>query len=263
MHKEIGRQNEKMRALEDPHESLLSGRQPYFSNITLDAAPLSPRQIASDDQRRPSLHGGAPKPNFFRPPVPSHLTSTPRRYGSIGAPNSPSNYLRPTAPPPHPPSQHPLASASSPPGPNIARRHTSADIRLPGWPGHGAASPLASGQSSGHWPSSPNQTPSHGDQHVRDVLAQYEMGGSRASYASRQPTPPLTSDTTPSTLSAESGWSFGPSKFPTKSLDISAPATRRSSMASNVHSLLNPAETAERVDTDEATGEDRKRKRMQ
>ncbi|KAI9867335.1 MAG: hypothetical protein M1830_005833 [Pleopsidium flavum] len=263
MHKEIGRQNEMIRALEDPHESLLSGRQLYFSNVTLDPAPLSPRQVAQDDQRRSSLLGGAPRPSFFRPPVPPHLTSSPRRYGSIGTANLSTNYQRPAAPPPHPPSQHPLASASSPPGPNLARRHTSADIRLPGWPGHGAASPLASGQSSAHWPSSPNQTASHGDQHVRDVLAQYEMGGSRASYASRQPTPPLTSDTTPSTLSADSGWSFGTSKFPSKSLDISAPATRRSSMASNVHSLLNPAETAERVDADESMGEDRKRKRLQ
>jgi len=263
MHKEIGRQNEMIRALEDTQESLLSGRQPYFSNITLDPAPLSPRQVAQDDQRRPSLLGGAPRPSFFRPPVPSYLTSSPRRYGSIGSANPSSSYQRPAAPPPHQPSQHPLASASSPPGPNLGRRHTSADIRLPGWPGHGAASPLASGQSSAHWPSSPNQTPSHGDQHVRDVLAQYEMGGSRASYASRQPTPPLTSDTTPSTLSAESGWSFGGSKILTKALDISAPATRRSSMASNVHSLLNPAETAERVDVDESMGEDRKRKRVQ
>ena len=261
MNKEIGRQHEMIRALEEPHESLLPGRQPYFSNITLDPAPLSPRQVAHDDPRRHSVLG-APRANFFRPPVPSHLSSSPRRYGSIGTANSIPTYHR-SAHPPHPPSQHPLASASSPPGHNLARRHTSADIRLPGWPGHGTASPLASGQSSGHWPSSPNQNHSHGDQHVRDVLAQYEMGGSRASFASRQPTPPLTSDTTPSTLSAESGWSFPGSKFPSRSLDISAPATRRSSMASNVHSLLNPAETAESRDVDEPMSEDRKRKRMQ
>lgn len=261
MTKEIGRQNEMIRSLEEPHEPLLSGRQPYFSNITLDP-PLSPRQVAQDDPRRHSLLG-APRPNFFRPPVPSHLSSSPRRYGSIGAANSIPNYHR-SAHPQLPPSQHPLASASSPPGPNLGRRHTSADIRLPGWSGHGTASPLASGQSSGHWPSSPNQNHhSHGDQHVRDVLAQYEMGGSRASFASRQPTPPLTSDTTPSTLSAESGWSFPGSKFPSRSMDISAPATRRSSMASNVHSLLNPAETAESREPDEPMSEDRKRKRLQ
>lgn len=247
-----------IRALEEPHEPLLSGRQPYFSNITLDP-PISPRQVAQDDTRRHSLLS-APRANFFRPPVPSYLSS-PRRYGSIGGPNPIPNYHRP-AHPQLPPSQHPLASASSPPGPNLGRRHTSADIRLPGWPGHGTASPLASGQSSGHWPSSPNQNNSHGDQHVRDVLAQYEMGGSRASFASRQPTPPLTSDTTPSTLSAESGWSFPGSKFPSRSLDISAPATRRSSMASNVHSLLNPAETAASRDVDEPMSEDRKRKRL-
>lgn len=59
-------------------------------------------------------------------------------------------------------------------------------------------------------------------------------------------------------------------KFPRLGPDLhSAPATRRSSMASNVHSLLNPAETAEREGEDEdrdagggGGGEERKRKRL-
>lgn len=99
-------------------------------------------------------------------------------------------------------------------------------------------------------------------QHVRDVLAQYEI---RPSSGSRQTTPPLTSDTTPSTTSAESAWSFGGggSKFGSKATDTSAAGTRRSSMASNVHSLLNPAETAETADEDDAMNDDRKRKRVQ
>ena len=191
------------------------------------------------------------------------------RYGSIGTANPLPNYQRPVQPQNHmhqPPSQHPLSMVTEPPGPNMGRRHTSADIRVPGWPGHGTASPLASGQSSGHWPSSPTHTPFNGDQNIRDQLASYELGAPRKSISSLHTTPPLTSnDTSSSTLSMESAWSnpnpFGTSKFPPRHLD-SAPQTRRSSMASNVHSLLNPAETVER-DEDDPMGDDRKRKRLQ
>ena len=260
LQKDIARQLDMIRGIEDQHESLLSGRQPYFSNMVLDSVPLSPHQ-APQDERRGSIHGIAPRPGFFRPAVPSHLSISPRRYGSIGTVNPSPNYHRAVQPqPPPPPSQHPLASVSEPPGPNLLRRHTSADIRIPDWPVR-AGSPFESGQSSSRWPSSPNRTPNQADQHVRDVLAQYELGGSRRTYETRQPTPPLTSDATPSTIGAEGSWSFGGSKFPTRLLD-SAPQTRRSSMASNVHSLLNPAETVER-DEDESMGDDRKRKRLQ
>ena len=264
MQREINRQIEMTRSYDDPHESLLSGRQPHFSNMAIDTAPLPPRQTIQEE-RRPSLHAMPPRAtSLFRPPVPSYLNNSPRRYGSIGTAgaNPTPNYHRPVQPQilHPPPSQHPLASVSSP-GPNMGRRHTSADIRVPGWPGHGGGSPSASGQSSSQWPSSPQQTPNVSDQHVRDVLASYEFGQSRNSISSQHTTPPLTSDTTPSTLSVESNWSLGGSKFPPRHLD-SAPQTRRSSMASNVHSLLNPAETVER-DEDEAMIEDRKRKRMQ
>ncbi|CAO1598463.1 Flocculation suppression protein [Xanthoria calcicola] len=264
MQQDIARQLEMMRHFDDPHESLLSGRHPHFSNMALDA-PLSPRQIINDE-RRPSFQGMPPKPNGFRPPIPSHFTTSPRRYGSIGTANPPlPNYHRPVQPQPQPhppPSQHPLASVSSP-GVNLGRRHTSADIRVPGWPGHqDPNSPTASVDSSAHWPSSPHQTPNSSDQHIRDSLASYEFGAPRKSIGSHQATPPLTSDTTPSAFSGESGWSFGASKFPPRHLD-SAPQTRRSSMASNVHSLLNPAETAERDEEDPLGPDDRKRKRMQ
>ena len=274
-----------VRSYEDPHESLLSGRQPYFSNMALNAEPMSPRQVAADE-RRPSLHAVPPRPHAFKPQAPlPPMPVPPRRYGSIGTANALPSYVRPLQPQTQihqPPSQHPLSMVSEPPGPNMGRRHTSADIRLPGWPGHGTDSPLASGQSSTHWPSSPTHTPMTSDQHIRDSLASYELGAPRKSFSSHQTTPPLTSsDTTTSTVSMESQWSnpnpfasnpnpfasnqnqFGASKFqPRHQLD-SAPQTRRSSMASNVHSLLNPAETAER-DEDEGMGpDDRKRKRMQ
>ncbi|MCJ1401496.1 hypothetical protein MMC11_004710 [Xylographa trunciseda] len=257
--KDIQRQLEMVRGLGDSHETLLSGRQPYFSNMAIDGAPLSPRQAAQDD-RHPSLYGGPPRPSFFRPPVPTHLNISPRRYGSIGGANPSPTFHRPSIPPqPQQVSQHPLASVCEP-GPNLARRHTSADIRAPaGWPPQ-AGSPYESGQDSSHWPSSPNQTLNPGDQQVRDVLAKYELGGPRRVVDSRQPTPPLTNETQP-IMGPEAGWAFGGSKFPSRFLD-SAPQTRRSSMASNVHSLLNPAETVER-DEDDATGDDRKRKRLQ
>ncbi|KAI9828014.1 MAG: hypothetical protein M1832_003541 [Thelocarpon impressellum] len=258
MQKEISRHRDTIRAQEEPPDMLFSGRPPHFSNLSLETHPLSPRQSPLDDPRRPGMMNG-PRQNFFRPPVPTHLSVTPRKYGSVGNAHSSPNSVRPHVAPP--PAQHPLASVASPPS-NIPRRHTSADIRLHGWQGSNST-PYSSGQSSGQWPSSPNRTPTVEDssQHVRNVLAQYEI---RPSFGSRQTTPPLTSDTTPSTMSGESAWSFGKPNFGPKAIpDSSAPQTRRSSMASNVHSLLNPAETAERADEDEIMNDDRKRKRLQ
>lgn len=277
-----------VRSYEDPHESLLSGRQPYFSNMALSTEPLSPRQVASDE-RRPSLHAVPPRQPVFKPQAPpSHpmpMSMPQRRYGSIGTANTLPSYVRPLPPQAQinpSPSQHPLSMVSEPPGPNMGRRHTSADIRVPGWPGHGTDSPLASGQSSTHWPSSPTQAPMNSDQHIRDSLASYELGAPRKSFSSRQTTPPLTSsDISTSTISTESHWSnpnpfaanpnpfasnpnpFSSSKFQPRHLLDSAPPTRRSSMASNVHSLLNPAETVERDEDEGAGPDDRKRKRLQ
>ena len=263
------RQLDMVRSYEDPHESLLSGKQPYFSNMALNAEPVSPRQVAVEE-RRPSLHAFPPRPTNFRhqaPPASHNIQVPQRRYGSIGTANPLPNYARPLHPQtqtPQQPSQHPLSMVQEPPGPNMGRRHTSADIRVPGWPSHNHESPMASGQSSAHWPSSPTQPPISGDQHIRDQLASYELGAPRKSFSSHQTTPPLTSsDTIQSTMSMDSHWSnpnpFGSAKFQPRHLD-SAPQTRRSSMASNVHSLLNPAETAERDEDD--LGDDRKRKRM-
>ncbi|KAI9752904.1 MAG: hypoxanthine-guanine phosphoribosyltransferase [Chaenotheca gracillima] len=270
MQQEITRQTEMLRAHEEPPDMFLPGRPTYFSHPTVEQ-PVSPRQTAQDDPRRPGFLA-APRQSFFRPPVPAHLAVSPRRYGSVGHSGHSPGSLRPQAPPP-PPVQHPLASVTSPTM-NLGRRHTSADIRVHGWQAPPAGgSPFASGHSSTQWPSSPSRTPTavgESSQQVRDVLAQYEINKPRRpSQGSRQPTPPLTYDTTPSTTSAESGWSLaglggGGSRFNhAKASDISAPPTRRSSMASNVHSLLNPADTAERPMEDDNSMDDRKRKRVQ
>ena len=267
MQREIARQLDLIRTLEHPHESLLSGRQPYFSNMSLDGAPASPRQYPFDESRRSSIQlVEPPRLNMTRPLLPPQMATSPRPFGSIGGANASPGFARPPMPQ-HPPQAHPLSSVTDPLGPNLARRHTSADIRVPGWPLPNAnESPFASGSSSLQWPSSPNRTTNASEQHIREQLAQYEMNGPRRQTGlSRQATPPLTADTTPSALSSDSvSWSLGGPKFPRPTFELnSAPPTRRSSMASNVHSLLNPAETVERGEEGEGLIEDRKRKRMQ
>ncbi|KAF2198930.1 hypothetical protein GQ43DRAFT_137583 [Delitschia confertaspora ATCC 74209] len=286
MQRDIERQSEILRGNDDLQEPL-SARHPYFMHLDhSNAAPLSPRQVPQDnniaEHRRGSL-AGTSRQAPFRPPVPAHINSTlsPRRYGSIGTGNySPSSARTPASqqpPPPPPPSiQHPAAaqhSSTSPPY-NLYRRHTSADIRTHGWPPQQQQppppppshhhSPFASGHNSTQWPSSPHRAPigGAGDQQLRDALAKYEIPRGSHHQSSRQGTPPLTSDATPSTLSADSSWSLPSARFPFKGFDTPGPPTRRSSMASNVHSLLNPAETAERADEDDQE-EARKRKRVQ
>ncbi|KAF2747999.1 hypothetical protein M011DRAFT_27402 [Sporormia fimetaria CBS 119925] len=282
MQNDIARQREMLRAIDDPHEPP-AARHPYLMQVdSSNAPPLSPRQMPQDhvaDQRRGSLAGNARQP-ALRPPMPPHLVS-PRRYGSIGTGNySPSSARAPAMhqppPPPPPPSmQHPGASLGanlgnhgSPPY-NLYRRHTSADIRTTqGWqqPQPPSQSPFASGHNSSQWPSSPHRTPvGAGDQQLRDALEQYQLprGPGPRQQSSRHGTPPHSTDTTPLTLnSADSNWSLPGPRFPFKNIDTSNPPTRRSSMQSNVHALLNPpAETAERDDDD--PDDARKRKRLQ
>ena len=273
MHKEATHHNDMMRSIDDHHESLISNRQLYFHNVAIDNVPLSPRQVALDE-RRPSAHAPPPRQAFFRPPAPPHLNTSPRRYGSISNTTHSPSYHRPSAnaQPPHPPTQHPLASVSEP-GPPLGRRHTYADIRdTAGWPPqqHGApASPLEAAPpttSTSNWPPSPQmRTPSHTDQQVRDTLASFAFNAPRRdSHAhSRQASPPPLSGTElpPSAMGpAEPGWGISNSRLAPRFGLESAPQTRRSSMASNVHNLLNPAETAER-DLDDGN-DDRKRKRI-
>lgn len=255
--------------MEEPLDPPLSSARSYFSNI--DNPPVSPRQMAQDDPRRPPVVGGNPRPsNFYRPPVPSNLSITPRRYGSIGGPGAPGsspNNLR-TPVPQQPPAPHPLTTVQSPPT-NLPRRHTSADIRIQGW--QPTPSPFASGQSSTQWPSSPKRGAAtlNEDQRLRDSLSQYSLGGPSHSL-SRPTTPPLTNGSSADSLGT---WSWGSArgeKFGSTShgaglfKDSSAPPTRRGSMAH----ILNPAETVERDemfedDRDREREEDRKRKRVQ
>lgn len=234
---------------------------------------MSPRNPNFDTSRRPSLQVTSAS-GAFRAPMPPHLQISPRRNGSLSVPDgagSPSSTRFALPPPPPPPPQaqpQHLTTASSPPT-NLSRRHTSADIRLQGWqggvppPGH-AGSPYQSGQNSTQWPSSPYRVPANGgEQELRNALAQYELPKTNGhQYQARQTTPPPENGA-PSyaNTSNEAGWQLPGPKFPFRGIDFSAPATRRSSMASNVHSLLNPAETAEREGEDEPP-EERKRKRM-
>ncbi|CAI7570987.1 unnamed protein product [Penicillium pancosmium] len=243
-------------------EPLLPPRQPFFGNIAHDTVPpLSPRQMPQDDGRRQSMMDPS-RSNMIRPPVPPHLAVSPRRYGSIGGANASPNYNRPQPPTVavQQPTPHPL-SISTPPGPNMARRHTFADIRQHDWPPTGT-SPFPPGNAgNGPWPASPHRPPASSDQQVRDVLAQYDMNAPRRLQAeSRHATPPANAEPSPSMLSTDNGWSLGGSRFPRQ--ESSLPATRRSSMASNVHSLLNPADTAERPDEDQLE-DHRKRKRLE
>lgn len=258
MQREIGRELDAFRALQTPHENFMGGRQPYFANMPAETgAPLSPRQMPQDASRRGSLTD-ASKP--VRPPVPQHLSASPRRYGSIGPGTAPPGYRAqpPAQPPPQPPTMHPLPSATSPPtAPNMVmtRRHTFADIRQHGWPPQGV-SPFpeaAAHNSSGPW-SSPMPMATPGEQQLRDMLAQYEFNG-----AKRQQQPMQPDVAPPPAVSIDNSWVNSGPRIPRQ--DSSAPATRRSSMASNVHSLLNPTDTADR--DEDGPPEDRKRKRLQ
>lgn len=261
MQREVEKHLEAVRAMDSAPDTLMPPRQPYFGGLPVESGPpLSPRQLPQDDGRRQSMMDPS-RGNMIRPPVPPHLAVSPRRYGSIGGGNAPPAYNRPQAPPaaPQQPVPHPL-SISTPPGPGLGRRHTFADIRQHDWPPAGT-SPFPPGNtSSGPWPSSPGRAPASSDQQVREVLAQYEMGAPRRLQdQSRHATPPAAAEPSPSMLNADNGWTLGGTRYPRQ--ESSLPATRRSSMASNVHSLLNPADTAERPDEDQQ--EDRKRKRLE
>ncbi|EFR04327.1 hypothetical protein MGYG_07335 [Nannizzia gypsea CBS 118893] len=213
MQREITRQLDYIRTLENPQEAMLAGRQPYFS-MSMDPGPppLSPRQVCQDDGRRPS---------GIRHPLPPHITISPHRQGSLGGNPTPV-YSKPQIP--HQSTLHPLASVSSPPGPNLARRHTSADIRQHGWPPSAGPSPNSQygPGASVQWPSSPNRNPNSSDQHVRDALARYELGGPRRQQQgqqSRHVTPPFLDPSQP-----DNGWALGGPKFP-RPVE-SMPATR-------------------------------------
>lgn len=238
-----------LRSMDEPHEQFAT-RQ-YFSNI--DNGPVSPRQLAQDDPRRNTLN--VPQPgranNFYRPSVPSNLSSNARRpYGSFGASTaqtSPSS-LRPPPPPPGP---HPLSNVETPG--NLGRRHTAADIRAHGWQSNPGQYPPPNVQ----WPPSPSRVPE--DQRIRESFSSYSLAAATQRGAHSRPTtppPPFANG------DAFGGWSFGSAgRGDNKNLTVkdgSGPPTRRGSMAH----ILNPADTAEKEEED-PRGDDRKRKRMQ
>ena len=291
MRAEIARQTDILRSSTTSFEDSLSsappysGREPYFAQLNDSGAPLSPRQMPTAD-RRPSQPSLLTEPSRtpFRA---AHLAISPRRYGSISSGNSaysPSSARTPAAPPPPPPPQHqhPLATVTSPPT-NLPRRHTSADIRLHGWQGPGnppsaqstqGHSPYASGHNSTQWPSSPHRTPVGGSggappsaadesSQLRSALAAYDLprATGRSSRAVSPPAPPPSGPPVPPPYAGDrddSGWTLPGARYSFRGgLDGSAPPTRRSSMASNVHSLLNP--TAEGAEEGDEGGGKRKR----
>ncbi|KAK4946113.1 hypothetical protein LTR28_007900 [Elasticomyces elasticus] len=308
---DISKQTDILRSLDDHNDPLMPPRQTYFpANGPMDpGAPMSPRQMPQDNQRRPSLTN-ASHPGSFRAQAPPHFAASPHRYGSIGSGAYSPSTLRPGAYPPPPPPQpmpqvQPFTAPATSPSTGPPRRHTSADIRLHGWQGgqppgqihpaqqHGS-SPYASGQSSSQWPSSPHRGPVNnaGDQQIRDALARYELPRNNADVGFARAPPPTTTTPPPSlpppdgsnnppppppppayaNFGNEAGWQLPGPRFPFRGIEMSTgPPTRRSSMASNVHSLLNPADTMEREGEDEGLGlglgqglgwEERKRKRV-
>lgn len=269
MQSEVQRQMDMFRTLEEPHEPVFASTRPYFSNV--ENAPVSPRQYAQDDPRRPNLAVPQPRlPNHYRPSVPSNLSiSTRRPYGSIGGnstQSSPSS-IRVQPPPPPPPGPHPLANVDLGPG-SLARRHTSADIRAHGWQPN--PPPFASNPNSSQWPSSPSRLAPGDDQRIRDSFSHYSLQSASQPH-SRPATPPLphlSNGGPPPAADAFGSWSWnsanrgGDSSRNLMVKDHSAPPTRRGSMAH----ILNPADTAERADEDglDPRGDDdRKRKRLQ
>ncbi|KAI8944332.1 HSF-type DNA-binding-domain-containing protein [Xylaria longipes] len=251
---EIHRQAEFFLTVDEPLDPPVSSGRQYFAN--LDNPPVSPRQLAQDS--RPPAHQSRGA-NFYRPPVPSNLSiSSRRQYGSIsGAPSQSSHSpLRSQAPPP-PPGPLPLATVEPPPG-NLARRHTSADIRAHGWQTNPPPPPyLGSGPPSSHWPSSPSRLPVE-DHRIREAPSGYSL-----SRPATPPAPPFSNGNIGSSLESLNNWSWNSANRENKNLlvrDMSTPPTRRGSMAH----ILNPTDTAERENEDDPRGDDdRKRKRMQ
>ncbi|KAH6997128.1 HSF-type DNA-binding-domain-containing protein [Ilyonectria destructans] len=261
---EMQRQAEMIRTLDEPQEPTYS-RQQYFAGV--DNAPVSPRQLAQDDQRRGS-NLVVPQPrgqNFYRPPVPSNLSiSTRRPYGSIsGNSTTQSSPLRTVPPPPPPAAPHPLSNVEPSPA-SLGRRHTAADIRAHGWqPG---PSPFGTGAPSTPWPPSPSRVAPE-EQRIRDSLSSYSLQTASHVHSHSRPTTPPPPFANGGNGGADTfgSWSWNSAaNRDNKNLavrDHSAPPTRRGSMAH----ILNPSDTAERSDEDEdPRGEDdRKRKRVQ
>lgn len=269
---------------------------PFSHNMSMEPPqPVSPRQIAQD--RRPSVFGGH-RTSSFRTPAPQRLS--PRHFGSIGNGTSSPSGLRPLAPPlPAPQVTYPPNSADlhslSPSFPS--RRHTSADIRLEnGWipnldPSQNMPPHSQSGYTSTQWPPSPQPAPdlNNADQQIRESLARYSLSSTTPTQASslRPPLPSLSRNPSPpgafesahhyanGNHYVDNGWTLPSARFNNFSKDVfrntgvatgssgydtPGPSSRRTSMASNVHNLLNPTQESEEEDL--LDDDIRKRKRL-
>ncbi|KAI1765833.1 hypothetical protein GGR53DRAFT_245213 [Hypoxylon sp. FL1150] len=251
---EFQRQAEFFRSVEEPHDPPFQNSRHFFANI--DNPPVSPRQLAQDDQRRLGVHQSRGA-NSYRPTVPSNLSRRP--YGSVSGStiqSSPSP-LRAQAPPPVA-GPHPLTNVELPPS-SLPRRHTSADIRAHGWQPNPPPPYVSSGPPSSHWPSSPSRAP-HEEQRIREPPPHYSL-----SSVSRPATPPapFSNGSIGNGLESLNNWSWtsanGRENKNLSIKDMSAPPTRRGSMAH----ILNPTDTLER-DEEDTRGDDdhRKRKRL-
>lgn len=331
MQGEISRQLESMRHVENGHPPEPPGpfHRPSIIQAHLEnGPPMSPFQLAQDEPRRVSLFA---RPQFARPSMPQRATTEansrrlvePMTNGRMSPP------LRPILLDPMesriPPisemvSTDPSHSGSQLSPPAFLRRHTFADIRpqpqqwpssehlhppgynstQPGQQQH--TSPFTSGNSSGHYPSSPllNGAPAGEQQKLQDSLARYQMpapqlpNGLRRSNTPPRHTPPITlpaingmtdghghltappnnssqsnsSFSQPASTSFTNGStnsSFGGSWGPPRLpfKDVFAASDPPTRRSSMAH-LLNPADTAERSDEDDVGPDDlRKRKRVQ
>jgi len=155
---------------------------------------------------------------------------------------------------------------------------------------------MQSGYTPAQWPPSPKQAPapefSTGDQQIRESLARYSLSNNAGPSAaqsnlrpppsslSRNPSPPGAQSDFPGTLpfhnggnAFDNGWTLPSARFNNFNKDIfrntgvaaasgyetPGPLSRRTSMASNVHNLLNPTQESEEEDGEEDL---RKRKRL-
>ncbi|CCU81131.1 HSF-type DNA-binding domain protein [Blumeria hordei DH14] len=262
MQTEIQRQIEIIRSLDEITEPHFANNRP-FSNQALDNGPVSPRQTPPDDPRRGPTMSVA-RNSHHRPPLPSHIFPSPRRFSPMGtnttqlSPNSLRMQTSPYQPSHQPP--HPLTNSTPPT--NLPRRHTSADIRNPhGWQTH--SSSYGVGQSSTNWSSpKPGQANLNEEQQIQDSFNSYSL----ASASQLRPenicptTPPPNFNN--SSNDVTNNWAVSGREKPGCLLkEPSGLPTRRGSMAH----ILNPTTTTERIKEDEEPirEDDRKRKRIQ
>lgn len=266
MRVDIGRQAEFLRSFDQPPDPYTFRRPTFFATgMSVDSGQLSPRQASLDDSRRGSL--GLRASNFSQPILPVAPLAPPmipssRRYGSIGRPEAPMTSTRSHHPSTSIPSSGgvqtvvPVPTSTHPP-----RRHTTADLRAdPNWQTPPASEPIPPHppSASGQWPTSPLriQTNADDNQQIQSMLARYEIRPQ--SYGAEQTTPP-------DIAAAATGWDARSAFLQSiQSGQTTGPPTRRTSVASNVHSLLNHPSEVPEIEQDEASlSEDRKRKRMQ